>query len=134
MTMGWPHFQTPKSLLAQPAPEVAAAGCTCPTCGRPHPGAVPVTALLHASMSVMQRTMLEELVKAWPRPVNNAAMVNVLWGLDPSGGPDEPGKVINVMAYDLRAVLAPFGWTVTAERGAGFGARRLVPITEGAWP
>lgn len=97
-------------------------GRCCPTCGQALPtGTVPIEALLDIRAEGTMLKIIEELIRAYPRRVSIANIVDALYGDDPNGGPDDPRAVIRVLISRLRPILAGYGWTIP-KNTSGFGA------------
>ena len=95
--------------------------CVCPTCGGEMQD-VPAEALLAVPMPAQAKLLLRALVKAWPRGVDKARIVDALWGSAWGGGPMAPSNQASVQMVQLRRLLAPYGWTVSKGKG-GRGAQ-----------
>jgi hypothetical protein len=99
----------------------------CPCCEHEMASPSEVEALRYARLARQERIVLDELVRAYPKPARISALINALYGDDPDGGADNPGQVIRVRVMQLRRVLPRYGWDIpTAKGGRGhYGEYRL---------
>ena len=106
----------------------------CPCCLRPLEAGqtVEMTHLLDARMPAQHRTLIEALIKAYPRRVTLDHLVDRLYGDDIDGGPDDPKQVIRAHVVRLRKKLPKYGWTIpknNSGRGVN-GTYRLEALKE----
>jgi len=90
----------------------------------------PIEALSAAPLSRQQRAMLESLIKAYPRSLGRDHLFELLYQLDPNGGPDDIANSVAVRIHNIRKIIERFGWTIPRQRG-GTGIKgfyRLAPI------
>ena len=106
----------------------------CPTCGHAVHD-VPMAALADVKLSPQLRTMLQSLVRVYPRFMERDRLFDDLYAFDPNGGPDNIAVNIGVRMYHLRRSIEPFGWTVSNARyGRGVKGRyRLQKIEPPAY-
>lgn len=97
----------------------------CPCCGAPMRPGVPVGSLVFADLRGRQRRVVEAMVDAYPRPLESNALAGMVWGDDPTGGPDDALRSMNVHIHRANKVIAAFGWRIVGRKGAG---RRLEMI------
>lgn len=105
--------------------------CTCPTCGQPLPKArADLAVLAGLRLGRVEMRALGAMVRAYPRAVTHGALLEALYGDDPSGGPLLADDVVRTVMRRLREKLKPFGWTIPREVGGkGIRAdRRLLPL------
>lgn len=100
----------------------------CPCCGQPMTVSKP-DELAQLPMSIMQRTILRRLIKAYPDSVGTDTMQDHVY----SGVGDPPLSASNIMAIQmkrLRGILNRHGWTVPTERGGrgNHGRYRLMKL------
>lgn len=93
---------------------------SCPCCGAPMDGASP-NVILDAGLTPLERSIMEPLVKAFPRPMTRAQIAAQVYALDPNGGPLTAEQGLSVHMYYIRKKIQPLGWRVggTYERGGG---------------
>lgn len=85
----------------------------CPTCGQSLPdGLVPVEALVDAALTTQQMAVIELLIRAYPRSVTMAVIVDSLWGDDPNGGPEDPRNIVHIQLSRIRKMIRHHGWTI----------------------
>lgn len=92
----------------------------CPVCEREMDGPPDVKALGYAQLAPQERTVLNALIKAYPRAIRIESIISALYGNDPNGGPDDPNQVIRVRIMQLRRLLPHYGWNIP-KSGAGRG-------------
>lgn len=100
----------------------------CPCCGKPMEVDKPDN-LAELPMSIMQKTILKRLIKAYPDSVGTDAMQDHVY----SGVGNPPLSATNIMAIQmkrLRGLLNRHGWTIPAERGGrgNHGRYRLMKV------
>lgn len=104
----------------------------CPTCGQGIPGGeAPIEALTDAKVPKQQREILRILVGCYPRDIGVEALIEIIWGNDPDGGPLDPRSVINTQLCRLRPAILKYGWTIP-RRGGGsgnYGRYRLARVS-----
>jgi len=103
----------------------------CPCCGQQMTVASPAD-LTKLKLSMMERTIVLRLIKAYPAGIDNARMLEHVY----SGArePDSASNIISVTMTRIRKKLLPAGWTVPADRyGRGNNSiYRLTKIDSGA--
>lgn len=106
---------------------VAEAMFSCPCCGAAV-RTIPVKALNDARLSACQRTVLRQLVDAYPRSVSPEALMGNLYS--GSRYPDFARGALTEKIRKVRRKIAEYGWTIPQGAG-GKGNRaeyRLEPI------
>jgi DNA-binding response OmpR family regulator len=103
----------------------------CPCCNRPmEDSRAPIEGLAGAALTNQHRQMVAELVRAYPQPVSRDRLFDILYGLDPDGGPENVGNNIAVRIHKIRKAIELFGWTIPKQHG-GTGLQgfyRLAPM------
>lgn len=99
---------------------------TCPTCGHAitrdfAPASLPCP----TEVTGQQVVILDALIAAWPRDVTMARLIDLLYGDDPDGGPDDPGRVVRVQVHRMKAWMQSYGWTIRNRYGFGYRLERL---------
>lgn len=92
----------------------------CPTCGQTlKTDKSEVMALMGLKMSIMQKSVLRELIKVWPSSVRAEDLVWRIWqGRDE---PDTARESIPIYIHRLRKVLPGHGWNIINLNGLGKG-------------
>lgn len=101
----------------------------CPCCNQPIiAGRAPIEALEAAPLAAVPRTIVNKLVRAYPRFVSAEALVAEVYS--GSHEPDFARSAISVQLSRVRDKIAPYGWTVTRGRpGRGnTSSHRLEPL------
>src|SRR5690606_26921629 len=77
-------------------------------------------ALMGLKVSIMQKSVLRELIKVWPGSVRIEDLVWRIWqGRDE---PDTARRIILIYVHRLRKVLPGHGWNIINLNGTGRGA------------
>jgi hypothetical protein len=93
----------------------------------------PLDALTSMPFSAHHRAIVAALVKAYPKSVRTWDLVDVLYGHDPDGGPEDANRSVASMMQHVRGRLAPYGWMIPkAKRGPKTDGYRLAPAGEAA--
>lgn len=103
----------------------------CPCCGRGlRAPSLPLQGLLSVPLPKAGRRIVEALVKAFPRAVPMAVLLDAVYFDDPEGGPATADNVVRVAMIRVRRELEPLGWTIPRGRfqGRDFLGYRLTPL------
>ncbi|MER9355534.1 helix-turn-helix domain-containing protein [Mesorhizobium sp. M0514] len=103
----------------------------CPCCNRPmEAGRAPIDGLAGAALTNQQRQMVAEMVRVYPKSVSRDRLFDILYQLDPDGGPESISNNVAVRIHKIRKVIERFGWTIPKQHG-GTGIKgfyRLAPL------
>ena len=93
----------------------------CPTCGQTlKTDRSEVMALMGLKVSIMQKSVLRELIKVWPGSVR---VEDLVWGIwQGTDEPDTARESILIYVHRLRKVLPGHGWNIINLNGRGRGA------------
>lgn len=103
----------------------------CPCCGsKIDAPELSVESVSDIRMTPKQRKIVGKMLETYPRPVSTDALVDLIYGADPEGGPLTVRNVLAVQICRVRTALEPYGWTVPkTRRGRGHaGMYRLEKI------
>ena len=104
---------------------------TCPCCGSQiDDPSIAMEHLAGVALTPSQREILQIIVKSHPRPVSTDAMIDLIYGDDPEGGPPFVRNVIAQQISRIRPVVRKYGWMIpTSRSGQGrAGLYRLEKI------
>lgn len=87
----------------------------CPCCGG-EIADVPVEALKEIDLRAYNAAILRLLVAAYPRALTIETLIE---GVYAGNEPEHAVSSLRVLLKRLRAVLEPYGWTITGGRGKG---------------
>jgi DNA-binding response OmpR family regulator len=102
----------------------------CPCCGQALNNRASLESLASAPLAKLEHRIIDAMVRAYPRSVTRAGLVDVLYFDDPDGGPDSAENIVAVMMVRLRKKLPPYGWTIpNCRSGSGnYGRYKLEPL------
>lgn len=101
----------------------------CPTCGH-EIEQVPAKALREVPMPHQERTILDALAQAYPRPTTLEHLAHCLYGDRADGGPDTGYQVVRTRISHLRKVLSALGWSISKYGYGSSGRYRLEKIED----
>jgi hypothetical protein len=78
--------------------------------------------------SHQQRSILDLLIKAYPRTVRGSAVVDALYAADPNGGAEFARTIVSIQMHRLRKRMAGSGWTIP-KLGGGKGNVAFYQVT-----
>ncbi len=87
---------------------------SCPCCGAPIAAdRLPARMLTDVrGLPLQERRILEALVRAYPRAIDGAGLVDAVYFDRPDGGPLDAANFVQQLVSRLRRRLAPLGWTI----------------------
>lgn len=100
-------------------------GKTCPCCGQFLPNAYAGVAEA-CGLSPQQTELFLAVASGGGNVVRLGTIVDLLWGHDPNGGPDDTRNGISVRVHNANKRLGPSGYRIENVWGQGY---RLVTIS-----
>lgn len=100
-----------------------------------HPGAVVVSVVcsrvardgVEVVADAFARRLLVILAARSPGVVSKAEIIDILWGDDPDGGPDNPDSRLSNLAQRVKFLGAALGVVVRTVHGRGYYLRAVKP-------
>lgn len=71
-------------------------------------------------LSHHSKLVVDALIKAGKRHVSAGGIIDLLYGLEPNGGPERADRYVRTLISRLRQTLHPYGYTITNERHLGY--------------